>query len=258
MREYIALFRYNRGVNPVRDVFINHSQLVATSLTISASSNTEWRVERVSGPENALDALETVYLDPDICNECVDPHPACDIQVEYEVLEREPTARTIYRSTNEGGFCYSVSSLAVETLGTGVVFGTMQRGPYYEWRVLIPADRELGAFHDALKRDLPDGVSLTVRRVGSPEQWQYTLRDYGTDVSYEQREALETAVRLGYYEYPHEATLEDVAAELDLPLTTLRYRLRRAETWAIVVAQEPMLADEQTATDTSAVLFDQD
>lgn len=95
------------------------------------------------------------------------------------------------------------------------------------------ARRDLGALCDALRSDLPTGVTLDVRRVGSPEQWQRIRRGLGIDIPYEQREALETAIRRGYYEYPREATLEDLAAELKLPLTTLRYRLRRAEAWAI-------------------------
>lgn len=70
-------------------------------------------------------------------------------------------------------------------------------------------------------------------------------------------------MRLGYYKYPREATLEDIAAELELPLTTLRYRLRRAEAWAIVVAQDVTLpngkiANEQAATALSAMLPNQD
>lgn len=195
------------------------------------------RVERLTGPEPALDALEAVYLDDDICNECVYPHPGCDARNEYEILESEPTVRTIYRSTTEENFCYSVSSLAVATLGSGLVFDAIQQGPRYEWRLLVPSNRDLGAFDDALRADLPDGVTLQVRRVGQPDRWQPGRASRALDLPYEQREALETAVRLGYYEYPRTATLEDVAGELDLPLTTLRYRLRRAEAWGITTAR---------------------
>lgn len=179
------------------------------------------------------------------------------------MLEHEQTARTIYHSTAEETFCYSVSALAVEILGDGLVFNATQRGPYYEWRVLVPADRDLGAFHDALRSDLPADVTLTVRRVGTPEQWRHANRGNGTDVPYEQCKALETAVRLGYYEYPREATLEDVAAELDLPLTTLRYRLRRAESWAVTIARgftnpTGQFAADQCSPDMAATLFDED
>lgn len=238
MREYVFSFEYDEGVHPVRDVFIDHPGLRATALAISASPNAGWRVERITGPEHALDTLETVYFDPDICNECVYPHSTCDAQTEYEVLEREPTARTIYHSTNEETFCFSVSSLAFETLGHGLVFDATQWGRYYEWRVLVPTGRDIGSFHEAVRNDLPEGVALDVLRVGTPDRWRSSRLDHTLDLSYVQREALETGMRLGYYEHPRDATLEDIAAELDLPLTTLRYRLRRAEAWAVTIADQ--------------------
>ncbi|WP_458206693.1 helix-turn-helix domain-containing protein [Haladaptatus sp. NG-SE-30] len=247
MREYVVRFTHKRGIYPLRDIFIDYPDLVATSLAISVSPDTSWRVERVTGPEDALNALETVYLDPDICNECIYPHPACDAQHEYEVLEREPTACTIYRSTAEESFCYSVSALAVSILGDGLVFHATQHGPHYKWRVLVPANRDLGAFQDTIQSDLPADVSFTVRRVGAPEKWRYGHQSCKTDIPCKQRKPLETAMRLGYYEYPREASLEDIAAELEMPLTTLRYRLRRAEAWAVVVAQDVTLPDEQIA-----------
>lgn len=51
-----------------------------------------------------------------------------DIQVEYESLEHESTAWIIYRSTTEESFCYSISSLAVETLGSGLVLTLSSAG----------------------------------------------------------------------------------------------------------------------------------
>ena len=63
MREYVFLLEYEYGVHPVRDVFIDHPDVVASTLDISISHDTGWRVERVTGPEHALDELESVYLD---------------------------------------------------------------------------------------------------------------------------------------------------------------------------------------------------
>lgn len=44
-------------------------------------------------------------------------------------------------------------------------------------------------------------------------------------------EAVATAVKMNYYETPRESTLADLSAALDVPQSTLRYRLRRAEAW---------------------------
>jgi hypothetical protein len=153
------------------------------------------------------------------------------------VLERESTARTIYRHVPEMTYCHAVSYLALTTLGDGLVFDATQRGPYYEWRLLVPGDRDVDSFHRALREDLPDGVALELRRAGSPEAWLRANRaGEEHELPYEQREALETARRLGYYDRGGGVSLEDVAAELELPLTTLRYRLRRAEDWATETA----------------------
>lgn len=236
MREYVFLLEYDRGVHPVRDAFIDHPEVVATALDISSAPDGGWRIERLTGPEHALDAIESAYFG-DQCNDCTYPTPACDAQFEYRVLEHEPTARTIYRYVTDQSYCHAVSYLALETLGNGLVFDATQRGPYYEWRLLVPTEKNIDALHETLREELPDGISLDVRRIGTPDRWLRGRRpQYGTDLPYEQREAVETAISMGYYDYPREADLRDIAAELDLPLTTLRYRLRRGEAWATATA----------------------
>lgn len=248
MREYVFLLTYDRGIDPVRDVFIDQPDMVATALDISASPDGGWRIERITGPEEALDELETLYLNPEICNECVFPHPACDAEFEYQVLEREPTARTIYRFTTDVSYCHSVSYLAVENLGSGLVFDATQRGADYEWRILVPDEERINGFYETLRENLPDGVSFDVRQVGTADRWQQPRSPHHeTDLPYEQREALETAIRLGYYSHPRDATLEHIADELDIPLTTLRYRLRRAEEWAVTGAFQNVSTDSTTS-----------
>jgi len=232
MREYVFLLEYDRGVHPVRDVFIDHPSVVATALDVSIAHDGGWRVERVTGPEHALDAVESVYFDEQ-CNDCTHPTSACDTTLSYRVIERDRTTRTIYRHVTDMSYCSSLGYLALRSLGDGLVFDTTQRGPYYEWRVLVPSERNVDAFQRALREDLPAGVSLDLRRAASPDRWLHARQpSSGLSLPYEQREAIETARRIGYYEHPREATLETVAAELDVPLTTLRYRLRRAEAWA--------------------------
>ena len=63
MREYVFLLEYDRGIHPVRDVFIDHPEVVVTALDISLARDRGWRVERMTGPEEALDAVEAVYFD---------------------------------------------------------------------------------------------------------------------------------------------------------------------------------------------------
>lgn len=69
------------------------------------------------------------------------------------------------------------------------------------------------------------GVSPDLRRLGPYEGGDGTLEGL-TD---RQREVIETAHELGYYEVPREATTEDIAAELALDPSTVTEHLQRAE-----------------------------
>jgi len=74
--------------------------------------------------------------------------------------------------------------------------------------------------------DAPDGVEVTVESVGGGP--------VATDgavgrLSPRQRDAVETALRLGYYDVPRDATVEDVARELDCATATASEHLRKAE-----------------------------
>ena len=76
-----------------------------------------------------------------------------------------------------------------------------------------------------LLSELPDGVNATVERVGEYDRRRSPERPL-TD---RQREVLDTAVELGYYEVPREATLDEVAADLGVAASTVSDHLRKAE-----------------------------
>lgn len=254
MREYVLRLEYEKEVHPVMDVFIRHPDMIAKSLDISASLDGGWRIVRIAGSEKALDTLEEVYLDPDICNDCAFPHPACDGEFEYQVLESAPTTRTIYKYTSDVSYCHSITFLALSHFGSGLIFDAEQRGSMYRYRILVPSDSDMCGFRETLDEGLPDGVTLAVERVGEPNDWTRP-GDSITEFPFKQRQALETALQMGYYETPRQSTLEDIATHLDLPLTTLRYRLRRAEAWALEhVFANTQLRDEQKPTRNSTTL----
>lgn len=77
----------------------------------------------------------------------------------------------------------------------------------------------------ALLVALPDGVDTTVERVGGFDP----RRSPGVALTERQREVVAAAVDLGYYDVPREATLEEVAAELDIAGSTVSTHLRKAE-----------------------------
>ncbi|WP_436345236.1 helix-turn-helix domain-containing protein [Natronorubrum sp. FCH18a] len=83
---------------------------------------------------------------------------------------------------------------------------------------------------------VPDGVDVTVEAVGgetvAPESAVGRL-------SRRQREAVEAALEVGYYEVPRRATTETVARELDCASATAAEHLQKAESTLIAALLEP-------------------
>lgn len=229
MREFEFVVEYERGVDPLADAFIAHPSAVATALTISVSTDGLWRVDHVAGPDDAVAEIGRVFADPDRCNECAG-HPECDVARRHEVVADRDGAVTVYSHHTDVDYCHSVPYFATRTLGEGLLFDARRRGSRYEWTVLADDGAPVGDLYDAMRDGLPDGVTVTLRQVGPPTRWGADVTTVA-DLPTEQRTALETAVALGYYRTPRGATLSDIAAELDVPQSTLRYRLRRAEAW---------------------------
>ena len=79
---------------------------------------------------------------------------------------------------------------------------------------------------EATLESLPDGVEVTVERVGDYD-WRQSLFDPGlTD---RQREAVQAAVEVDYYAVPREGSVEAVADTLDCSPSTAAEHLRKAE-----------------------------
>lgn len=83
-----------------------------------------------------------------------------------------------------------------------------------------------GADLTALVEDFPDAIDVTVEAVGEYDRRHGTLAASLTD---RQLEAVETAVRLGYYEVPRTASLDTVADALDCASSTASTLLRKGE-----------------------------
>ena len=248
MREYVLTAEYAPGADAVMDVFIDYPELLGTALNITVSSAGIWRVDRFTGPTAALDALEAVYTDGSVCNECLGEHERCSIAGEYEVVRDGPESRVVYGYSGGGSYCHSVPFHAGRSYGDGLLFDARRRGNVYEWRVLFPGDPPVGDLFDGLRDGLPEGVTLSLTQVGTPSAWDTPTASLA-DLAHEQREALETAVALGYYETPRAADLRAVADELGIAKSTLRYRLRRAESWLTeTVVDEHALLDTDWGT----------
>lgn len=203
MREYILTAEYERGADPVMDVFISHPDLVGRTLRVSASSAGLWRIDRFVGPADALDEVERVMTNDSVCNECLGEHPDCTIDGEYEVVADESGSRFIYTHTAGGNYCHSVPFFTIQTVGDGALFDARRRKNNYEWRILLPSDTMGGEVYDRLQDGLPEGVEISLELVRSPSAWPNADISQ-MDLPHDQRQAIETAVELGYYGTPRE------------------------------------------------------
>lgn len=83
--------------------------------------------------------------------------------------------------------------------------------------------------HERLQRmvaDIPDGVTTTIERVGEYDLGRPPIPD---GLPPRQREALDVAFELGYYDVPRTASRADVAAKMDCAPSTASEHLQKAE-----------------------------
>ncbi|WP_435551709.1 helix-turn-helix domain-containing protein [Natrinema sp. CGMCC1.2065] len=72
----------------------------------------------------------------------------------------------------------------------------------------------------------PDELTVTVKRIGN---YHPGTQQLFTDLSERQREVLQKAYELGYYQKPRRVTYEDIASELDCTPSNVGDMLRRIE-----------------------------
>ncbi len=79
----------------------------------------------------------------------------------------------------------------------------------------------------ALSESVPDGVSIEILQLGDD------VVSFGTSVSDRQRDALQVAWELGYFDVPRRNGIEAVATELDCAVSTASELLRRGAARAV-------------------------
>ena len=233
MREFVFTIEYRSGAYPLADVFITHPELIATALTISISKSGMWRVDRVTGSDDALQEFKRAYTDPESCIECGWNRRECTSEWEFEILTEHPNTLTVYSYLERlPQYCHSIPHLAIREFGDGLLFDSQRRGNTYEWRILMPEDYPVGSLFDQLRDGARDETRFTLRQIKSPSRWGDGITTIA-DLPHEQRQVLETAVSEGYYSTPRSIDLATLSTQMDIPKSTLRYRLRRAEAWLI-------------------------
>jgi len=90
----------------------------------------------------------------------------------------------------------------------------------------VPPGTEVRAVVERVEATVPS-VRLVARREREDDGGRAALAS-SPEVTDRQREALEIAYGAGYFEWPREATAEDVAVEMDITSPTLQQHLRTA------------------------------
>ncbi|WP_276302349.1 helix-turn-helix domain-containing protein [Halorussus lipolyticus] len=227
MRAVSFALEYETGADAVADAFREHPDLYGHSLSCTVTPSHCWRVDRLTGPATALEVAEEAFAEDGHTADCFGASD-CPADTRSEVLHRDPSTRILFTSWRRTDECASIPHLALEYVGPGVLFATERRGSRYEWHVLLPSDANLGAFSDAIQAEKAPNVRFDLRQVTDESAWlsAYSGRPA---LPYTHYEAMAAAVERGYYETPRGITVEELADELDLPRSTLSYRLRRAE-----------------------------
>ncbi|MGQ4555705.1 helix-turn-helix domain-containing protein [Halobellus sp. GM3] len=227
MRELVFTVQYESGVDRLMDRFIDSPDVRAVSTACFSTTQSMWRVDHLLGSEDALDRIQRVYLDEEWCNECLHAEN-CESRRRYELLGRRSAHRVIYTHREEVDLCHSIPYLAAEYVGDGVLLRTERQRDEYQWRALLPSGRRLGTLFDTIESRLRDGLSLEMKQLTEVSDWA-PRAPVTARLPAEQRAVLEAAVDRGYYAVPRETTIEELADDLDVPRSTLQYRLQRAE-----------------------------
>ncbi|MCH7659738.1 MAG: helix-turn-helix domain-containing protein [Euryarchaeota archaeon] len=228
MRELVFELDYQTNWNPVADALVEHPEAAVRSLSCHVTPKTLWRVDLVSGSPEALSVIETAYSTSKYFPDCLVTGD-CEAEAETRVLDRTDDSLVIYCVWERSTICTSVPHLALEQLGDGLLFETRQEGKRQLWRIVLSGGEPVSSFADALEKEVEGVGGISLLRLAEHSPIGSERAHDGDRLPAAQRRALHAAVERGYYETPRKTELGELAAELDVPRSTLSYRLRRAE-----------------------------
>jgi predicted DNA binding protein len=227
MRELKFALEFDRGVDPIMDVFHDFPQLGSDSVGSAVRRDRFWSVERFEGPTEALERVERVRFGTDTPRAEMTA-TTCGADRHHEILERSASSLVTYSFVERLHTCNSVVALAARHLDLGHVFQTQRRGECQEWRLLMRSEANVDVFYESVEEHLRDGITLHIGRIGDVNRWNFDSLA-SVSLSGKERDTLRAAIEHGYYETPREVTVSELADRLDVPQSTVSYRLRQAE-----------------------------
>jgi predicted DNA binding protein len=227
MREFAFTLTYETGVDPLMDTLAGAPEARSTALVCPVSDSEVWRLDRVTGPPETVERAAALIADEERDLLSVSDRGCAGTRYS-DVLVASARRAVVYTRVSEASRCDAVSLIASRYLEGGVLAEVTRRESEARWRILTESDEKVGMLYDTLGGTLRAGISFRFEHLEDATEppsnpfASLSLRP-------EQRQVLELAAERGYYETPRETTLDDLAAELDCPRSTVSYRLRRAE-----------------------------
>jgi predicted DNA binding protein len=247
MRELVFALEYEPGCNRVADALADYPDARVRSLSLHATAEQLWRVDHATGTPDALEAIEDAFLTSDYYADCLATED-CGATQTTRVLDRTDDTLVLYSDWERTPSCASVPHIARDHLGESVLFETRHEGRHYTWRLIHSGEGDVAAFFDALEVAVGDCARMEMLRSADTTASMGGADETQSGLSPKQEAALRAAVEHGYYESPREVDVGELAEHLDVPRSTLTYRLRRAEEHLA----KQHVADERLPEDPSA------
>jgi len=203
--------------DPVAEFLAVHGGAQA-SYSISVSGDIAWQTNVYRGEPKAVDRFVREVIP--------DPGP---LKVEARVIERgqEEVAYFMRWRRPRSGGPVSVPHLALAAVGEAHLLYSETSPEARHYRLYVSEGTDLRPLHKALRTQL--GTRVTVAAVRpSP------LPGRAVQLTPLQEKVLREAVARGYYAIPHRVGLKELAKRLGIPMSTVAYNLRRAESAVIL------------------------
>lgn len=226
MYEFSFTLTYERGCHEYSDLFIEHGSLRSETVYACFDPSEMWALELLTGDPEKLAVIDDRLLDDSIERYSITDR-RCDGNRRTSLLEKKRGQRTTFTYLSDVTRCDAVPLIAATFFSAGALFRQTRSGRSATWDILVQDDENVGLLYDAVGGRLTDCATFSFNHLREVDQWDNRLL-HPNEIRPEQQDVLTAAVDHGYFETPREVTLDELATELDLPRSTVSYRLRRA------------------------------
>ncbi|MFC6758114.1 helix-turn-helix domain-containing protein [Halomicroarcula sp. GCM10025894] len=209
------------------DLFIETPDARSTTFLCSMGNAQLWQLDRITGPSSVVEQA-TALLTDSTYDQLTISDRACGGRRYSDVLENGSRRSLVYSYFEQLIHCDSIPTITNRYITGALLFEVTRNGNTERWRILMEDEKKVGMLYDTLGSLFQDGLSFHFDHVSDASGPLLALFD-SISVRPEQRRVLELAAEKGYYETPRQTTLDELAAELDWPRSTVSYRLRQAE-----------------------------